>query len=98
MKFYSTLLTLGAVSALAACGGIPDCDDNLDECNRGGAFTEERTAQADKKAVIVAPAPVVAPAPAPVVVAPPPAPMPAPVIDDTPVMTTAEPQFQQISK
>lgn len=88
---------LASVTTLSACGGLPTCNDELDECDRGGAYTEERTAQASKR-VMVEPAPMPAPTPAPVV-EPVPAPAPAPVvIDDTPVMTTAEPQFNQISK
>ncbi|MEM7618271.1 MAG: hypothetical protein AAF244_02690 [Pseudomonadota bacterium] len=98
------LLGLGVLAAatisLSACGGLADCKDELDECGHGGAYTEERTAQADKKMVPPAPEPVVAaPAPAPVPApAPAPAPAPEPVIDDTPVMTSAEPQFTTISK
>jgi len=92
------LLGLGvlalATASLSACGGLPECQDYLDECNQGGAYTEERTAQADKKVVVpAAPEPVIA-APAPVAVQP----APAPVVNDTPVMTSAEPQFTTISK
>ncbi len=95
-KILGLGILLTATATLSACGGIPKCTDYLDECNRGGAYTEERTAQADKK-VVIAPAP----APAPVIVAPAPALMPAPapvVVDDTPVMMSAEPQFTTISK
>lgn len=100
-KFGSKIsaFALIGVSAtlLSACGGfsLPTCNDELDECDRGGAYTEERTVQANKKKAFVQPAP--APAPAPVAVAPAPAPAPAPV-QDTQVMRSAEPQFTQITK
>ena len=104
-KILGLGLVLGSVATLSACNGIPECNEELDECSRGGAYTEERTAQADKK-MVVEPPPAPAPAPEPVVIEtpPPPAPEPVPepapepVIDDTPVMTDAEPQFKQISK
>ena len=96
-KLLGLGVLLATTATLSACNGIPECTDYLDECNMGGAYTEERTAQAEKKVIIPAPEPVVVvePAPAPVVVAPPP---PAPVVDDTPVMMSAEPQFTTISK
>ncbi|HPD83612.1 MAG TPA: hypothetical protein PLK85_07340, partial [Alphaproteobacteria bacterium] len=64
---------------------------------RGSAYTEERTVQANNKKAYVQPAPAPEPAPEPVVQAPPP-PAPEPVIDDTPIMQSAEPQFTTISK
>jgi hypothetical protein len=97
-KILGLGVLLGSVAALSACGSIPECNQYLDECDRGGPYTEERTAQADKRVIVAAPEPVVE-APAPVVVQQPPPPAPEPVVvDDTPVMTTAEPQFTQISK
>lgn len=95
-KLLGLGVLLTATATLSACGGVPDCQDYLDECNMGGAYTEERTAQAEKKVMVV-------PVPAPVIVAPAPAPapMPAPapvIVDDTPVMMSAEPQFTTISK
>ena len=73
--------------------------DSLDECKQGGAYTEERTVKSNKKVMMEAPAPVVAaPAPAPVAAPAPVMVKPAPVVNDTPVMRSAEPQFTQISK
>ncbi|MEM6811401.1 MAG: hypothetical protein AAF549_02930 [Pseudomonadota bacterium] len=100
-----TVLSLFLVSftafSLSACGGIAPCNDELDNCSRGGAFSEERTAKAaPKPKPAPAPEPVVVkkPKPAPVVVERP-APQPAPtIVDDTPVMQSAEPQFTTVSK
>lgn len=97
-KLLGLMLVLGATVTLSACGTIPDCRDELDECTYGGPYTEERTVQAGKRVAVAAPAPapVIAPAPAPVaaaVIAPAPAP-----IRDVQVMRSAEPQFKQISK
>lgn len=106
-KLLGLATILGATAALGACSSGYDCNDELDNCSRGGAYTEERTATAPEKvmAPAPAPAPVAAPAPqpapAPVVVKQPepaPAPAPEPVIDDTPMMTSAEEQFTTISK
>lgn len=94
-KFSAFALMTAATVAVSACGGIPTCNDELDECSRGGAYTEERTAQAGRVKAYVQPAPVVEET---VVVVEEPAPAPAPVVDDTPVMQSAEPQFTQISK
>ncbi len=101
-KLLSLALVAGCAATISACGAIPSCNDELDECTYGGAYTEERTVQTRaQRAAMVAPepAPVVvqAPAPAPVVqpkvvVAPTPAPMPAPV------MQPREPKFTQITK
>ncbi len=108
-KFLGLLLIAGTAATLSACSGfsLPACNDELDECDRGGAYTEERTVQAGTRAPVMRPAaPVVVQAPAP---APAPAPVitqapvrqPAParvIIDDTPVMRSAEPQFTHITK
>jgi hypothetical protein len=99
-KLLGLGVLVAATASLSACGGLAQCKDELDECDRGGAYTEERTAQAERK-VMAAPAPapaVVAPAPAPAPVVVSPAPAPAPVINDAPVMRSAEPQFTTISK
>jgi hypothetical protein len=96
-KLLGLSLVLAATTSLSACGGIPTCYDELNECGRDTAYTEERTIKANRyKTVAPAPEPVVVsppPAPAPVVVAPPP---PPPV--DTQVMRSAEPMVQTISK
>lgn len=98
-KLFGLTLVLGATVTLSACGAIPDCRQELDECTYGGPYTEERTVQAGTRAPVAAPArapaPVIAaPAPAPEPVA---APIPAP-IRDIQVIRSAEPQFKQISK
>lgn len=82
---------LSLVLALSACGGIPECQDKLDECNMGGAYTEERTAQVKGRDIYVQTKPPVVEEKVEVMVEPAP-------IDDTPVMQSAEPQFTQISK
>ncbi len=95
-KYLTLLLVAGTTMGLSACGGIPTCNDELDECTQGGPYTEERTVQANRyKTVMPKPAPVAkpAPAPAPAPVAPPPAP-----VVDTQIMRSAEPEFRQISK
>ena len=102
-KFSALALSAVAAVTLSACGGwsLPTCSDELDECNRGGAYTEERTVEAGRKRSYVQPVPEPAPMPAPQPApapAPEPAPAPAPVVDDTPVMQSAEPQFTTISK
>ena len=104
-KLSALFVTLAAVMTLSACSWeLPKCYDELDECGRDGAFTEERTARAGKKPmtkprpepVIQAPQPMPEPAPEPVVE---PAPAPEPVVvDDSAMMQSAEPQFKQISK
>ena len=97
-KFGSKIAAFALISAttvaLSACGSLPACNDELDKCDRGGAYTEERTAKASPKAY-VQPVPEPTPVPAPVVEK---TPAPEPVIDETPVMQSAEPQFTQISK
>lgn len=96
-KILGLSLLAATTLSLSACGGIPKCYDELNECGRDTAYTEERTVMANKR--MPAPAPMPAPEPAPVAApAPAPAPVAAPVIDDTPIMRTAEPQFTQISK
>ena len=105
-KIFGTFSALTMALLVSACGmEIPQCVDTLDNCARGGPYTEERTAQSGTRfmvkepepilepVVMPEPAPVVEPEPEPVVVAP----EPAPVVD-TQVMTSAEPQFKQISK
>lgn len=100
-KTLALLLVAGSTLGLSACGALPKCNDELDNCSRGGAYSEERTVETGRYKTVLNKAP--APAPAPVAVAPAPAPTPAPapapvVIDDTPVMRSAEPEFKQISK
>ncbi len=95
-KFAAFALVGATTLALSACGGIPPCNDELDECTYGGPYTEERTVQADKR--MPAPTPVIVEETVVVVEEPAPAPAPTPVVDDTPVMQSAEPQFTQISK
>ncbi len=98
-KLFGLAFILGATVTLSACGAIPECRQELDECTYGGPYTEERTVEAGKRVAVVAPAPaipVIAPTPAPVP-APVVAPVPAP-IRDIEVIRSAEPQFKQISK
>lgn len=86
-----------AVVSLGACGSIPACHDELDECDRGGAYTEERTVGIKPRVVMVEPEPM--PEPEPVVVEPEPMPEPEPApIQDVQIMRSAEPQFKQIAK
>lgn len=100
-KLLGLILLSGTAVSLSACSmSLPKCYDELNECGRDTAFTEERTAKAGKKPAPKmempepAPMPVAEPAPMPE-----PEPAPAPVvIDDTPVMQSAEPQFTQVSK
>jgi hypothetical protein len=97
-KFSTFALVAATTLAISACGAIPECNEELDECTYGGPYTEERTVEAGKRApapVVVEETVVVVEEPAPM---PEPVPAPAPVVDDTPVMTSAEPQFTQISK
>jgi hypothetical protein len=101
-KIFGLLLITGTTALLSACGGLPSCNQELDECNRGGPYTEERTARAHHRVVVkqepvIIPAPEAEPMPVPEP-EPMPEPTPEPVIDDTPVMRSAEPQFTQISK
>lgn len=96
-KLMALGLIAGVTITLSACGGIPTCNDELDECTYGGPYTEERTIEAGKRMPEPAPAPMPEPAPAPVA-QPAPAPTPAPVVNDAPIMKSAEPQFKQISK
>jgi len=101
-KILSLILVAGSAASLTACGGVPECVGELDECNRGGAYTEERTVPLGTSRVVErapAPEPVRVVEPAPVKVAPKPAPAPAPApVVDTQVMTSAEPEFRQITK
>lgn len=96
-KITGFLVLMGTVATLSACSnGLPTCYDELNECGRDTAYTEERTVKANRKkapAPEPVPAPVVAPAPAPE-----PAPAPAPVVVDAPVMRSAEPMIQHIAK
>ena len=103
-KIFGTLSALTVALLVSACGmEIPQCVDTLDNCARGGPYTEERTARAGTRFMVkepepilepvIMPEPVVEPEPEPVIVAPEPEP-----IVDTQVMTSAEPQFRQISK
>jgi len=97
-KIAAFALLLGSTAALSACGGIPTCNEELTKCNRGGAYTEERTSEAGRYKGFVQPAPLAEPAPAPVA-EPAPAPEPTPVVvDDAPIMQSAEPKFTHISK
>ena len=100
-KLLALSLLAGTALSLSACGGLPACNDELNECDRGGAYTEERTTQAGRYKTVLNAQPAPAPQPAPVAKpAPAPAPVyrePAPVVD-TKVMRSAEPQFKQISK
>ncbi len=108
-KTLALLLVAGSAISLSACGTVPQCNDQLDECTYGGPYTEERTIQTRDRRVAAAPAP--APAPAPVAAAPAPAPVAAPTIQapapvytapapvyDGAIMRSAEPEFRQISK
>lgn len=85
-----------AMASLSACGSIPTCNDGLNECDRGSAYTEERTVGIKPRVVMVEPEPMPEPEPV-VVVEPEPMPEPEP-IQDVQVMRSAEPQFKQISK
>ena len=68
-KTLAILLVAGSAISLSACGTVPQCNDQLDECTYGGPYTEERTIQTRNRDVAAAPA-APAPAPAPVVTAP----------------------------
>lgn len=96
-KLSIIAITAGLAGAMAACSPIQQtglCDDQ--QTIGCAPYTDERTVYARPKAPMPEPTPEpVAPAPAP---QPAPEPMPEPVIDDTPVMQSAEPQFKQISK
>ena len=97
-KIFRTYSAVTVALLVSACGmEIPQCVDTLDNCARGGPYTEERTAQSGTRFMVKEPEPilepVIIPEPEPVVVTP----EPAPVVD-TQVMTSAEPQFKQISK
>jgi len=91
--------------SLSACGAfsIPQCVDELDNCSRGGAYTEERTARGVQRVQIVQTPimPEIVPMPEPVaqpVVEPvPEAVYEAPSIERR-IMRSAEPQFKQITK
>ena len=101
-KFFGLSVIAMAAMTLSACNmSLPTCGEELDNCGRGSAYTEERTARATPKKVVVR-----APEPAPVMIEtttqvqePEPMPVvePEPVVD-TQVMQSAEPQFKQISK
>lgn len=109
-KILSLLVVAGATVSLSACGSVPTCNESLDNCDRSGPYTEERTIPTGKRvaAPVPAPAPVAMPVkvnvPEPILLpkAEMPAPVvvqqPAPMIVDTHVMQSAEPAFRQISK
>lgn len=99
MKKSNGLLILAATISLSACSWeLPTCNDELNECGRDSAYTEERTVKANRNRVPPPmPEPVVMPEPEPEPVAVI-EPEPEPVIVDTQIMTTAEPEFTQISK
>jgi len=63
-KLFGLALLLGTTATLSACGSIPECRGELDECTYGGPYTEERTVQTGTRMPAPAPAPVIAPAPA----------------------------------
>ncbi len=96
-KILGLAVLMASVTSLTACGGLPTCNDELDNCNRDAAYTEERTAKARQKIVVATPVPVIEEVEAPVIEKPEPAPVPV-VIDDAPVMQSAEPMVQHISK
>ena len=105
-KFSGLLLVTCAAASLSACSWtLPTCYDELNECGRDSAYTEERTAKAGKKpAPRPAPEPVIQATPRPEPMPepmpePPPPPAPEPVvIDDSAVMQDAEPMVKHISK
>jgi hypothetical protein len=83
-KTLALLLVAGSAISLSACGSLPQCNDQLDECTHGGPYTEERTIQTNDRRVASAPVAAPAPAPAPVVAAPAPvAPARAPIAAPT---------------
>lgn len=98
-KILAALLVTGSALSLSACGGIPKCNDELNECGRDTAYTEERTVKGDMYRTVLnkqpEPAPVIVEERKVVVETTPP---PPPPVVDTKIMTTAEPQFKQISK
>lgn len=105
-KLIGFLLTTGAAVSLSACSWtLPQCNDELNECGRDSAYTEERTAKAGAKpkpapipepvVIQAAPPPAPVPEPEPEPVAPPP---PPPPVVDTQVMQDAEPMIEHISK
>ena len=42
-KLLLSTMVLGSTVALAACGSVPACNESLDNCDRTGPYTEERT-------------------------------------------------------
>ena len=43
-KLLLSTMVLGSTIALSACGGVPTCSgESLDDCDRSGPYTEERT-------------------------------------------------------
>lgn len=99
-KILGLSILVAATASLSACGTLPQCNDELDNCNRDAAYTEERTARAKPKMEVVVEAPKAAPVaekieaqPAPVKAEPKPAP-----VADAHVMQSAEPQFTHVSK
>ena len=95
-KFALIAIVAGLSGSIAACSTA----DNFGLCNEDHTFgcapySEERTVKATPKLPV--PEVTVAPEPAPMP-APAPEPMVETVIDDTPIMQSAEPKFKHISK
>ncbi len=93
-KFSLIALMAGFAGTVSACG----TSDNFGLCNEYHTFgcapySEERTVKTNPKSPV--PEVTVTPEPAP---APEPEPMVETVIDDTPIMQSAEPKFKHISK
>lgn len=42
-KLLLSTMVLGSTIALSACGSVPACNESLDNCDRSGPYTEERT-------------------------------------------------------
>ena len=83
---------------MAACTPLEPkglCDDQ--QTLGCAPYTDERTVWSRPKAPMPEPTPMPEPAPEPAP-QPAPEPMPEPVIDDTPIMRSAEPEFKQIAK
>lgn len=94
-KFLGLSILVLTSATLTACSmDIPTCNDELNNCDRGAAYTEERTVKASPKIVVAKPAP--APAPTTVI-----EPAPTPVLEsviDVKIMQSAEPKFTHVSK
>lgn len=95
-KFALIALVTGLAGTVSACGTMTQnglCDDQ--QTIGCAPYTDERTVLARPKSPV--PEVTVAPEPAPMP-APAPEPMVETVIDDTPIMQSAEPKFKHISK